>query len=259
MKRVRLVHWKLEQAAERAARIRGAGYDVDHSPFSPSALKEMRSDPPDAVVIDLERLPAQGRDVGVALRVNKVTRGIPLVFVGGAPEKTRQIKSVLPDAVYCEWSQIKSSLKRAIRHPPLTPVAHKSVFAGYSGTPLPKKLGIKDRSTVVLLGAPQGFEETLGDIPSDVSFRRRATGKCDLIIWFARYQDEVQRRIEKLGSLAGNCGLWVVWPKKASGVKTDLTQAKVRRIGLASGLVDYKVCSVDDTWTGLRFTRRKPC
>ena len=75
--------------------------------------------------------------------------------------------------------------------------------------------------------------------------------------WFTKSRKDLDSRIERLGTLAGKDGLWVVWPKKASGVKTDLTQAEVRRVGLASGLVDYKVCSVDATWTGLRFTRRK--
>ena len=94
-------------------------------------------------------------------------------------------------------------------------------------------------------------------MPDGVSLHRRVGVGCDLIIWFTKSSKDLEPRIRQLGNKAGKGGLWVVWPKKTSGVKTDLTQADVRRIGLASGLVDYKVCSVDATWTGLRFTVRK--
>ena len=97
----------------------------------------------------------------------------------------------------------------------------------------------------------------LGPVPEKVTFLKRAAKGCDVIIWFTRSSRDLESRIKKLGVLAGKDGLWVVWPKKTSGVKTDLTQADVRRTGLACGLVDYKVCSVDATWTGLRFTVRK--
>lgn len=255
--RVRLFHWHAAEAEVRGERIRSAGYEVDHAQPASSTLSDLRKNPPAAVVIDLERLPAQGRDIGVWLRTQKPTHHVPLVFVGGKPEKVEGVKRLLPDAVYTPWSRIRSALKRAIAHPPAKPVIHKSVFAGYSGTPLPKKLGIKERSTVAVLGAPYDFEKTLGGLPEGVSLRTRAGAGCDLIIWFTKSNSDLERRFKRLGSLAGKGGLWVVWPKKTSGVKTDLTQASVRKTGLALGLVDYKVCSVDATWTGLRFTVRK--
>ncbi len=257
MHRIRLFHWHAQEAEERGERIRSAGYAVECAPPSPNTLKELRENPPDAVVIDLERLPAQGRDIGIMLRTHKSTRNVPLVFVGGKPEKAEAVKELLPDAVYTPWSRIRSSLKRAIAHPPEEPVRHSSVFAGYAGTPLPKKLGIKDHSKVALVGAPDDFEKILGTLPEGVSLRRRAGAGADLIIWFARSCKDLEQRIKRLGMLAGKGGLWVVWPKRTSGVKTDLSQVIVRKTGLASGLVDYKVCSVDQTWTGLRFTRRK--
>jgi len=257
MHRVRYIHWNNEESEERANRIRSVGFEVDHSPISPSALKQLRGNPPDAVMIDLERLPAQGRDMGVALRSYKTTRHVPLVFVGGIPKKVLRVKELLPDAVFTPWSRIRSALKKAIANPPKEPVVHNSALAGYSGTPLPEKLGIKKDSRVLLVGAPKEFEKTLSNLPGNVSFHRRAAGSCDLTIWFTRSRKDVEHRIERMGMSAGKGGLWVVWPKKASGQKTDLTQAEVRRIGLASGLVDYKICSVDETWTGLKFTRRK--
>ena len=109
---------------------------------------------------------------------------MPVVFVDGQPEKIERVRQYLPDAVYTPWRRIRSSLKRAIAHPPSDPVVppSQSLLAGYSGTPLPKKLGLKANSVVLLLGAPKGFEKTLGDLPDGVVFRNRAQGRCDMAI-----------------------------------------------------------------------------
>jgi CheY-like chemotaxis protein len=255
---VRLIHWKPEEAMERADRLRAAGYTVDATPLSGAFLRDLRADPPAAVVIDLSRLPAQGRDVGAAIRQSKSTRPIPLVFVDGEAAKVERVRKLLPDAVYTSWSRIRSSLKQAIAQPPAEPVATESTLAGYSGTPLAKKLGIKPDYVVALVGAPEGFEKTLGELPAGVVLRRQARGHCDLVVWFCKSQAELKRRVERLGELAGPGGLWIAWPKQASDISTDLTQAKVRATGLAAGLVDYKIAAIDATWSGLRFTRRRP-
>lgn len=255
--RIRLIHWNAVEAKERAESLRAAGYDVVCEAFGPDGLRALRQELPAAVVIDLGRLPAQGRDVGLALRHAKATRHVPLVFVAGDPEKVARIQEHLPDAVYTTWNRIRASLKRAIANPPADPVVPESVFAGYSGTPLPKKLGIKENSVIILAGAPPGFEKTLGDLPAGVTLRRQARGRCDLLVWFSKSRKDLERRVNRMGALAGRSGLWIVWPKKASGIPTDLTQTVVRGIGLAAGLVDYKISAIDAIWTGLRFTRRK--
>ena len=253
---LRLIHWKAEETAERAERIRSAGYEVVSEPLSPARLREIRDDPPLAVVIDLSRLPSQGRDLGLNIRKYKATRQVPLVFVGGDPEKVARIKELLPDAVYTSWSRIASALKRAIANPPQDPVVPESVMAPYKGTPLPKKLGIKADSVVALVSAPDGFEETLGELPEGVSVRRQARQPLDLTLWFVRSRKDLEHRIDKMRNFAQNGGLWIIWPKKASGIDSDVSQTIVREVGLGAGLVDFKVCSVDETWSGLRFTRR---
>lgn len=255
--RVRLVHWNADEAAERAERLKAVGYQVDHEPLSADVLDAIRNEQPAAIVIDLSRLPSQGRDVGVMLRQRKATRGIPLVFVDGAAGKVERVKRTLPDAVFTTWDRIRGGLKRAITHPPREPVSPSSNLAGYSGTPLPKKLGIKANYAVALPGAPSGFEAQLGSLPEGVVLRRQLRGRCDLIIWFARSRSELTRRVKHMGRRAGSGGLWIAWPKQASGVASDLTQAEVRREGLAAGLVDYKVAAIDETWSGLKFARRK--
>lgn len=258
MKTIRLIHWDFSAAADKAKQLQDCGYEVDFTPLDgPAALRRLRETPPVAVVIDLSRLPSQGRDVGVAIRKVKSTRRVPLVFVDGDKEKVARARQLLPDAVYTSWKRIRSALRQAINRPPTDPVVPASAMAAYSGTPLPKKLGIKADSIVVLVGAPRDFEKTLGQLPEAVRLRRQARGSNDLVIWFTKSLKDLEHRIQPMGNLAGKGGLWIAWPKKSAGVATDLTQPVVRKTGLAAGLVDYKVCSIDATWTGLRFTRRK--
>jgi hypothetical protein len=131
------------------------------------------------------------------------------------------------------------------------------VTAGYSGTPLPKKLGIKPGSRVLLSGAPAGFTETLGELPAGASVSASGRGSFDVVAWFCRTRAELERGLAaKIGAM-GEGMLWICWPKKASGVATDLSEGVVRETGLAAGIVDSKVCAVDATWSGLRFTHRR--
>ena len=135
-------------------------------------------------------------------------------------------------------------------------------MAGYSGTPLAKKLGIKEGHTVALLGAPPGFTDGLRDSGMDesVAVRTSLRGKCvfDVIVFFTKKSSELEMKFETLkGRLETAGGLWVAWPKKASKVPTDMTEDAVRDVALPGGLVDNKVCAIDEVWSGLRLVRRK--
>ncbi len=256
MARIRLIHWKQEEAEERARQLTRVGHEVDCSPLDARSLRALKAEPPDAILIDLSRLTAQGRDLGVLLRRTRSTRGVPLVFLGGERTKTDRVRQLLPDAVYTSWRAVRGSITRALRPGGPEPVVPHSTFAAYASTPLLQKLGIRRGSVVALIGAPEEFEQTLGPLPEGAVLKEGARGRCDLAVWFARSRREVERRVEKLGGFAGPDGLWIVWPKKASGVSSDLSQTVVRQIGLSAGLVDYKICSIDETWSGLRFTPR---
>jgi hypothetical protein len=121
--------------------------------------------------------------------------------------------------------------------------------AGYD-TPLPQKLGIKEDSRVALLRAPKGLAEQLG-------VKSRARGELDVILLFANRYGELKRAFTPLARrLAPAGGLWVAWPKKSSGVDTDLSFEAVQRVGLDAGLVDNKSCSIDETWSAARFVYR---
>ena len=258
MEKVRLIHWNQAESGERAERIRSAGYEVFYHPLEGAdGLKQLRKDPPAVFVIDLSRLPAQGRDVAMVLRSYKATRTVPLVFVDGVPEKVERIKKVLPDAVYTTWDNIDSSLKQALALPLSNPVVPKSLFDVYSSTPLLKKLGIKAGATVNFINAPKDFEQTLGDLPEGVTLYRSVLEKNDLIIWFVKSQCDLELNIQKIYDITSQGGVWIVWPKKTSDVESDLSQTIVRETGLANGLVDYKICAFDKIWSGLKFSRKK--
>jgi len=131
--------------------------------------------------------------------------------------------------------------------------------AGYSGTPLAKKLGIAEGSTVALLSAPPGFANTLAaTLPTDVVVRSRATGTADVVISFHTDRAKLEARVPTLVKVLDvDGGLWIAWPKKASGVPTDVTEGTVRQVFLPLGLVDNKVCAIDHTWSGLRVVWRR--
>ena len=129
--------------------------------------------------------------------------------------------------------------------------------AGYSGTPLPKKLGIKPGHRLGLIGAPADFDVTFGELPEDVVVRRRARGRLDVVVAFFVERRALERRLDALRTTLDPAGgLWIAWPKRASGVLTDLDETVVRELGLAAGLVDNKVCAIDAVWSGLRFVYR---
>ena len=134
-------------------------------------------------------------------------------------------------------------------------------MAGYSGTPLAKKLGVKDGHVVALLQAPDGFPGVLAEtLPSAVTIRTRATkaGDTDVIVSFHTKRSHLEGRVSALlDALAVDGGLWIAWPKKASKVPTDITEDTVREVFLPLDLVDNKVCAIDETWSGLRVVWRK--
>ena len=258
MRRLCLVHWDIAEAERKAPGIVALGYEVEcAAPEGSPGLRPLRDSPPDVVVIDLSRRPAYGRDIAQALRRYKDTRNVPLVLLGGEPERVEAIRERLPDAVYADWADVAGALEDATNRAPVEPVVPPSPMEGYSGTPLPRKLGLKPATTVSLLGAPDGFEETLGDLPEGVVLERGESGPWDVALWFVRSRGEMEGGVGRMGARLGGGRLWIIWPKKASGLVTDVTQQLVREAGLAAGMVDYKVCSVDATWSGLLFTRRK--
>ena len=130
-------------------------------------------------------------------------------------------------------------------------------MAGYSGTPLPRKLGLRPGQRIALLDAPPTFLPALEPLPSDTNLLAAPEPPIDLAVAFADREDRLRAHFATLTPLLAPAGaLWAAWPKKSSGHPTDVVHSRVQALGLAAGLVDVKVCAIDDTWSGLKFVRR---
>ncbi len=255
MSQIVFVHWNCAEAEARAERLRDAGHVVACHCDPKANPRVLLASPPDAFVIDLARLPSQGRELGGFLRRAPATRHVPLVFVEGDPAKTESVRALLPDAFFTAWACAPADVARAVAAPPLEPVV-PGAMAAYAGAPLTKKLGIKPSSALLLIGAPTGFERTLASLPSSVHVTRSAPATADVVLWFATDLEDLDSRYERVAACVHEGGrLWILWRKRPAA---GLTQRKVQAAGLSRGWVDYKISSIDDAWSGLCFARRKP-
>jgi hypothetical protein len=255
--RVHVIHWKPAEAREALASLRRRGFSTTCSAFDPSVLRRLTARPPAAVVIDLTRLPAAGRDVGVLLRRAAGTRSVPLVFAGGAPEKITRVRTVLPDAEFAQWPDVVRALRRTLGRTVSETVVPSSALAGYADTPLVRKLGIEPDMTVGLIDAPPDVQSLLGKLPRGVRLVRTWRRQPGLTLWFVRSGRTLDRRMGRVAAALGTGRIWIIWPKRASGIASDLTQARVREAGLSHGLVDFKIAAIDATWSGLKFVARR--
>jgi hypothetical protein len=138
-------------------------------------------------------------------------------------------------------------------------IGRSTVTVGYSGAPLPQKLGIKPGMSIAVLRAPPDIDGILGELPAGVTMSHRLTGHRDLVLIFITRQVDLASRLPALiNAIAPNGVIWVAWPKRASKLETDMTEDVIREIVLpASGLVDVKVCAIDQVWSGLKLVIRK--
>lgn len=255
--RIRLIHWKDPEAEEAAERLAKAGYEVDAKAARPGELRDLRRNPPDVFIIGLSRLPSQGRDIAVILRRSKATRGVPLVFAGGGGPPLDRVRQVLPDAFFADWKKIVKSVARAAAERSRNVAVPASGMAGYSGKPLAVKLGIKPGSRVVLIDAPDRFERVLNGLPEGVDLAYDAKGPRDLTILFSRSAAEFEAKLPELTRVCRDSRFWVAWPKLTSRLRSDLREPYIREKAIERGFVDYKVCAIDETWSGLLFTKKK--
>ena len=255
MPTIRLIHWNGPEGRERKLRLASLGHHVEFDEVDgPGLSKVLTRTLPDAYVIDLSRLPSGGRTIAMWLRTNKSTRHIPIVFVDGDPEKVKKVRELLPDATYTSWPRLKTAIPKALAAPAKNPVVPPSAI--YTGRTVADKLGIKSGMRVCIVSAPERFVTSLR-APDDVTFTARPTNECDLFVAFAKSQRDVFGYLTTFDKFVTRQTVWIAWPKKASRVRTDVDGNFVRESGLASGWVDFKICAIDDTWSGLAFKRRK--
>jgi CheY-like chemotaxis protein len=259
MARIRVVHWKSTEAGPLLETLRSAGYKVEYDAklIFPGSLRAWRQSPPDAFVIDLSRLPAHGREVAIALRGSKATWRIPIVFVGGVPEKVEAVCKWLPDAVYTSNTRIRSSLRRALAHPPVVRVRPAQMMDRFGGRTAAQKLGIREGASVALIDPPRDFARVLGEVPPGVTFQESGE-ECKLTLWFVYDPEVYLNALPRMRNIAGRTRLWVLWKKQAASKGSSaITQNFLRESAIAIGLVDYKICSVNETWSGLAFARKR--
>ena len=257
MATIQIISSDREKGEAICAALRATGHRPTAGPMTEQRRRELLDSPPDAVVLDLDRAPATCRDLGLFLRVQPITRGCLLVYLDGKPEKVDSVRALLPDACYTSSGNLITDLEHGLQNQPENPIVPDSVFAGYRGRPLSAKLGIKLGMVVALVNAPPGFEAMLDPLPDRTRLSRSNPTNPRLTLWFTTSLADLRAGLSQRLQDAEPGKIWIIWPKKASGFDTDLTQVIVRQAGLAANWVDFKVCSIDQTWTGLCFTARR--
>lgn len=224
-------------------------------------MKHIRATPPAAIVIDLGRLPSHGREVGVHLRDSKRLRHIPIVYVDGAPDKVEMVRQSLPDAVYTAWPKVGAALRQAIRNPPPEPATPTPMMQRYGGRTVAQKLGIdKPGITVAVMNAPRTYRKALDPLPEGVEPEEEpARPGAAVTLWFVEDAGQFLAALRTMVRWAGSTKLWVLWPKGHKLTTNDraINETLVRESALAVGLVDYKVCSFDATWSALALAVKK--
>jgi CheY-like chemotaxis protein len=251
MSRVRVVHWRAAEAEPLLAACRVAGHHVEYdSADLPATAKIVRRTMPEALVIDLTRVPSSGRNLAFAIRNTKYTRQIPIVFVDGEPEKVDAIRKQLPDAVYTPRKRVAAAIRTACKQVLINPAIPPTVNELYGSRSAAQKLGFKEGLTVALFDAPRDYVSLFGEIPEDVELVEDPEDIHPITLWFVRDPRDYQDQLPRKRSLAARSKLWVIWPK---GATNGLTQNLVRAAANDVGLVDYKICSVDGRWSGMLF------
>jgi hypothetical protein len=260
-KTVRLICWKEADAARHAAELRRAGDRVIADPLANpgGAVRYFRELNPDAVVIDLDRLPSHGRELGMSLRASKSTCHLPLIFAGGIAEKIDPIRSAIPGVIFTAWSDVATAVERAMAQPAAPRLHARELPKSTGAGALERKLDIKSQTifTVMALhGDASWFSELLTSIPDGAVVQRRIDRSTTLALFVVDARRDLVRAFGLAkASLPAGASFWIVHPKQTSPLAADFNQDIVRETGISHGFVDYKVCAIDKDWSALKFAR----
>ena len=183
-----------------------------------------------------------------------MTRETTAAHLSRHDKEIAAIRKLLPDAVYTTRAKAGAAVKRA--KPLADPVVPPQMMFSYGGRTVAQKLGIRENTRVALVDAPVGYAKMLGALPEGASLEEDPDEPLAITLWFVRDPDAFLSRLAHMSRLAAKTRLWIVYPKR-SAQATSLNQFMVRQSALDSGLVDYKICSVSETWTGMLFARKK--
>jgi CheY-like chemotaxis protein len=240
--RILVIHYEPAEAALLAERVRRQGFDAEAYPcVGAKGFRAIREYPPDAILIDLFRMPSYGKAMGALLREHKGTRAIPLVFLEGDPEKAAAVRQVLPDAAYAPLPRIGAALRRAIARPPADPLLPQV------NTSILRKLHIGPESKVALVNAPEGFQ-----LPAEAQIVRK-TEAADVVLTFAGSRAVLGREMPRIAKgIGAGRFFWIAWQKKQP---VSLLPA-IHESCQAFGLVAYKTCALDAIWSAAVVARR---
>jgi hypothetical protein len=267
-KTVRLIRWNEADAAARARLLRRAGYRVISAPPENAGgmVRYFRELSPDAVVIDLDRLPSHGRELGLSLRASKSTSHLRLVFAGGLPAKIELVRAAIPDAVFTPWdNDLAPAIERAMAQPEPPRLPSRELPKASGAGSLERKLDIKPKTHFAIISVNRNpnhnddpwLAELLVSVPDGAIQQRRIDDATTLALFPIASRRDLMRALELArSSLPPKASLWIVHPKQTSPLAADFNQDDVREAGLAHGFVDYKVCAVDKDWSALKFARR---
>ncbi len=256
--RVRLLHWKAEEASVLIDILQASSYLVEYDEeFRPALMKSWREAPPDAFVIDLTRLPSHGREIAIALRQSSRTRQIPIIFCGGEKEKVSRTRSELPDAHYCNVSCLAVTMRKALEGHPVCPVRPVAMMHRYASRTTAQKLGILPSSVVALVDPPAHAEHIVGPLPPGVELREHPARDASIALCFVHDLHSLALSLSELLAGAAHTKLWILWRKGGATARGDVTDRLVRETALQLGLVDYKICSVNPIWSAMLFARKK--
>jgi hypothetical protein len=271
MRVVKLLSWAAD-VSEKAALLKLPRVAVDAAPLvrTSAVVGELAGLDPAVLVLDMDKRPSNAREIALMLRASKSARHIPILLAGGLPsrdgipEKFARLREELPDLPYAAWPEAACAAARLIESPstahPL--VAPERVYTAS----LAQKLGVlpgtgktaAKQRCIALVGAPEGFVELLGELPTTVRFITRIAAGTNLAICFIRSLRDLEALLEMLGArLPERASAWIVYPKKNARRGEPFKENDIRRSGLEVGFVDYKICSVDAAWSGMKFARRK--
>ncbi len=252
--RIRLIHWDPEEAEKKGRLLSDQGYSVDgETPRDFRFMQPLRQDPPRAVIIDISRAPARGRDVALMIRQSPRTRHIPILFVGGSEPKKSEIREQVPDAIYLSWEGVDQLLQRLSQGRSIvTPESH-TLFEVYKGRSLVQKLALKEAERVSVIDPPLGFRRKLGSLPPRLVWIDGLEETVDLVLLFVLELEELRSWLDTILNLDSTPRLWICWPKKKSPIRSDLSASVIREEARSRGMSEYKVCSIDGVWTGKLF------
>ena len=251
MRRVRLFHWKANEAASLIKELKAAGHSVDYSEDLGTYWRGRR-DLPDVFVIDLTRLPAHGREVAVALRGYKPSRHVPIIFVDGDVAKVDGVKRIIPDAIYTSREKLPKAIDRA--KPPSTPLVPSQMMDRYAGRTAAQKLGIGKEMAVAVVDPPVDYAKVVGILPEGARFDEDGGSDRKVTLWFIHDYGAFEAELPRMRQVAQRSRLWILWRKgKLDGIDGNMVREGANQVGL----VDYKVCSVNENWTGLVFALKK--